>query len=110
MCRVLSLALTAMVLSDVHFPAACLEAWARLDVLVLPDSRPCFIEHLVTISLPAYATLRNTRTVAFGGLGQCKRWAGAHRIARAANGLLDAPSPPGLGSTGSCGRRGIVPL
>jgi hypothetical protein len=38
MCRVRSLALTAMVRSDVHFPVACLEAWARLDVLVVPDS------------------------------------------------------------------------
>jgi hypothetical protein len=44
--RVLSLALTAMIPSGVFFPAACLETWARLDVLVPPYSEPCFIEHL----------------------------------------------------------------
>jgi hypothetical protein len=75
MCGVLSLALTAMVGSDVHFPAAWLEAWARLDLLVLPDSKPCFIQHLVLVPISkerrlAHATLRNTRTVAFDGHGQ----------------------------------------
>jgi hypothetical protein len=75
MCRVLSLALTAMVRNDVQFPVSCLEDWARLDVLVLPDSKPCFIEHLVPISKggrPAHGTLRHARTVAFDGLQQCK--------------------------------------
>jgi hypothetical protein len=99
MCRVLSLALTATVRSDVHFPVACLEAWAGLDVPVFPDSEPCFVEHLVTISeerRPAHATLRNTRTIALGGLRQYRRWASAHQVAHAAVGLLGAPSPPAL--------------
>jgi hypothetical protein len=82
-----------------HFPAACLEAWARLDVLVLPDSIPCFIQYLVSIGKerrPAHAILRSTRTVAFGGLRRCKRWASAYQVAHAADGLLEAPSPPAL--------------
>jgi hypothetical protein len=45
-----------------------------------------------------HATLPNTGTVAFGGLGQCKRWASAHRVSQAAHGLVDAATPPGLGS------------
>jgi hypothetical protein len=74
---------------------ACLEAWDGLDVFVLPDSEPYFIEHLVTISKErrlAHATLRNTRTVALGGLRQYMRWASGHQVAHAADGLLGAPS------------------
>jgi hypothetical protein len=44
----------------------------------------------------AHATLRNTRTVALGGLRQYRRWASGHQVAHAADGLLGAPSPPAL--------------
>jgi hypothetical protein len=61
----------------VHFSAACLEAWARLDVLLLPDSEPCFIEHLVPISkerrlahaacdMPLFATHALSRSMVLG--------------------------------------------
>jgi hypothetical protein len=96
MCRVPSLALTAQVRSDVLFSTACLEAWARLDELVVPDSEPGFIEQLVAIGKerrPPHAPLRNTRPVAFGGFGQCKRCASARQVAQAAGGRLGAPSP-----------------
>jgi hypothetical protein len=100
---VLSFALIAMVRSEVHFPAACLEAWARLDVLVLSYSELCFPSTFVTTSKErrlAHATLRNTRAVAFGGIGPCKRWADARQVAHAADGLFGAPSVPALDLSG----------
>jgi hypothetical protein len=42
-----------------------------------------------------HATLRNTRTIAFGGLEQCKRWASAQEVAHAADGLFDGPTADG---------------
>jgi hypothetical protein len=75
MCRVRSLALTAMVRSDVYFPAAYLEAWTRLDALVLPLSEPCFIEHLVPVSksadrhMPLFATRALSRSMVLDSAG-----------------------------------------
>jgi hypothetical protein len=99
MCRIMSLVLTAMVGGGVRFPKALLTAWAGLDVLELPESEPCFIEDLVDISQerrPVHATLRKPRTVALGGLGQCKRWASAHQLAQAADGVADGAAAGGL--------------
>ena len=97
MSHVLSLVLTAMSRSRVHFPDAFLEAWAGLGVVAQSDGVPCFIEDLVDIGRvhqPATATLRNTRLVATGGLGQVKQWATAHQVAHAADGVDGAPTPP----------------
>jgi hypothetical protein len=97
--RLMSVVLTAMLRSGVRFPKALLTAWARLDVMELPSPQPCFIEDLVGIARerrPVHATVRNTRTVAFGGLGQCKRRASAHQIAHAADGVADGPTADGL--------------
>jgi hypothetical protein len=74
-------------------------AWAGLDVLGLPESEPCVIEDLVDISQerrPVHATLRSTRIVAFGRLGQCKGWASTHEVADGADGLVDGPTAAGL--------------
>jgi hypothetical protein len=73
--------------------------WAGLDVPGMPESEPCVIEDLADIGReprPVHATLRNTRTVAFGGLGQCQRWASAHEVAHAADGSVDGPTADGL--------------
>jgi hypothetical protein len=99
MCRIMSLVLTAMLRSGVRFPKALLIARAGLDGLELPESEPCLIEDLVDIGQerrPVHATVRNTRTVAFGGLGQCNRWASAHQVAHAADGVADGPTTGGL--------------
>jgi hypothetical protein len=99
-CRILSLILTAMLRSGVRSPKALLIAWAGLGwVLELPESEPCFIEDLVDISQvrpPVHATLRNTRTVGLGGPGQSQRWASAHQVAHAADGMVDGPIADGL--------------
>jgi hypothetical protein len=99
MCRLLALVLVAKLRSGVRFPKALLVAWAGLDVLELPESEPCFIEDLVDIGQerrPLHATLRNARSIAFGGLGQCKRWASARQVAHAADGLVDGPTADAL--------------
>jgi hypothetical protein len=61
---------------------------------------PCFIEDLVVLSRdgrPATATLRNTRLVATGRLGQVKQWAIAHHVAHEADAAMEAPTPPSTG-------------
>ena len=100
MSEMLSIVLTAMVRSSVPLPDAFLECWAGLGVLAQPDGVPCFIEDLVVLSRshrPFATTLRNTRLVATGGLGQVKQWATSHQVAHAADDALEAPSPPSPG-------------
>jgi hypothetical protein len=71
-------------------------------VLAQPDGVPCFIEDLMVLSRdrrPATSTLRNTRLIAAGGLGegQVKEWATAYQAAQAADAGVEAPALPSTG-------------
>jgi hypothetical protein len=102
-CRVLSLALTAMARSDAHSPAACLEARARSDVLVLSYSESCFIRKL------CHHQQRTSTDACYSSEhAHCRVWwswtvqggANAHQSAHGADGLFGAPSLPSLDLSG----------
>jgi hypothetical protein len=95
--HVLSLVLTAMVRSRIEFPTAFMADLSAIGICVLQDDTPCFIEELVALSherRPASVTLRNARIVTTGGNGPMRIWRAATQVAHAADGPVDAATPP----------------